>query len=52
MADTFTTRTIDVTTGTTETVHDLTDACASFLREVAAGRDGLLNVFTPHARQA
>ncbi|MEL3944437.1 MULTISPECIES: secondary thiamine-phosphate synthase enzyme YjbQ [Streptomyces] len=49
MADTFTTRTIDVTTGTTETVHDLTDACASFLREVAAGRDGLLNVFTPHA---
>jgi secondary thiamine-phosphate synthase enzyme len=49
MADTFTTRTINVTTGSQETVHDLTDACASFLREVAHGRDGLLNVFTPHA---
>ncbi|MFD5428858.1 secondary thiamine-phosphate synthase enzyme YjbQ [Streptomyces sp. NPDC127084] len=49
MADTFTTRTIDVTTGSQETVHDLTDACASFLRDAAAGRDGLLNVFTPHA---
>ncbi|MDT3396020.1 YjbQ family protein [Streptomyces sp. B1866] len=49
MADTFTTRIIDVTTGSTETVHDLTDACASFLRDVARGRDGLLNVFTPHA---
>lgn len=49
MSDTFTTRTIDVTTGTQETVHDMTDACASFLQDVAAGRDGLLNVFTPHA---
>ncbi|WP_338675068.1 secondary thiamine-phosphate synthase enzyme YjbQ [Streptomyces sp. SCSIO 30461] len=49
MADTFTTRTIDVTTGSRETVHDLTAACESFLRDVAAGRDGLLNVFTPHA---
>ncbi|MFD9728138.1 YjbQ family protein, partial [Streptomyces sp. NPDC059072] len=49
MTDTFTTRTIDVTTGTTETVHDLTAACARFLGEVARGRDGLLNVFTPHA---
>ncbi|MGP8297346.1 secondary thiamine-phosphate synthase enzyme YjbQ [Streptomyces inhibens] len=49
MADSFTTRTIDVTTGSTETVLDLTDACASFLRDVAPGRDGLLNIFTPHA---
>ncbi|MFI9045466.1 YjbQ family protein [Streptomyces sp. NPDC053427] len=49
MADSLTTRIIDVTTGSRETVHDLTDACASFLREVAHGRDGLLNVFTPHA---
>ncbi|NLU68790.1 secondary thiamine-phosphate synthase enzyme YjbQ [Streptomyces sp. HNM0574] len=49
MADSFTTRTVDVTTGTTETVHDLTATCASFLREAAHGRDGLLNVFTPHA---
>ncbi|MFF3431195.1 YjbQ family protein [Streptomyces sp. NPDC002602] len=49
MTDTFTTRTIDVTTGSAETVHDLTSACAGFLRETARGRDGLLNVFTPHA---
>ncbi|WP_411103074.1 YjbQ family protein [Streptomyces sp. cmx-4-9] len=49
MADTFHSRTVDVTTGTREAVHDLTGVCASFLREVAPGRDGLLNVFTPHA---
>ncbi|MFD3354424.1 secondary thiamine-phosphate synthase enzyme YjbQ [Streptomyces fradiae] len=49
MSDAFTTRTLDVTTGRRETVHDLTDACAAFLDEAAAGRDGLLNVFTPHA---
>ncbi|WP_030843450.1 secondary thiamine-phosphate synthase enzyme YjbQ [Streptomyces sp. NRRL F-4474] len=49
MADTFVSRTIDVTTGDRETVHDLTSACADFLGEVARGRSGLLNVFTPHA---
>ncbi|MER7829421.1 secondary thiamine-phosphate synthase enzyme YjbQ [Streptomyces sp. NPDC095602] len=49
MSDAFTTRTLDITTGRSETVHDLTDACAAFLDEVAPGRDGLLNVFTPHA---
>ncbi|WP_030765131.1 secondary thiamine-phosphate synthase enzyme YjbQ [Streptomyces sp. NRRL F-2664] len=49
MADTFATRTIDVTTGDREGVHDLTSACAAFLREVARGRSGLLNIFTPHA---
>ncbi|MFE2529227.1 YjbQ family protein [Streptomyces sp. NPDC059382] len=49
MTDTFTTRTIDVTTGSAETVLDLTSACADFLRDAARGRDGLLNVFTPHA---
>ncbi|MDX3071518.1 YjbQ family protein [Streptomyces sp. MI02-7b] len=49
MADAFTTRLVDVTTGGTETVHDLTAACAHFLRDVARGRDGLLNVFVPHA---
>jgi secondary thiamine-phosphate synthase enzyme len=49
MADAFTTRTIDITTGSAETVHDLTSACAAFLREAAHGRDGLLNVFVPHA---
>ncbi|MFE0760269.1 YjbQ family protein [Streptomyces smyrnaeus] len=49
MAESFTTREIDVRTGSRETVHDLTRECASFLRDVAAGRDGLLNVFAPHA---
>ncbi|GGX69907.1 YjbQ family protein [Streptomyces hiroshimensis] len=49
MTGTFTTRTVDVTTGSTETMHDLTSACSVFLREVAHGRDGLLNIFTPHA---
>ncbi|MFD3540255.1 YjbQ family protein [Streptomyces sp. NPDC058662] len=49
MADSLTTRTIEITTGSTETVHDLTAACAAFLREASRGRDGLLNVFTPHA---
>ncbi|MGR7000173.1 YjbQ family protein [Yinghuangia aomiensis] len=50
VTDTFTTRTIDVTTGSAEdAVHNLTAACARFLDEVARGRDGLLNVFTPHA---
>ncbi|MFH8403842.1 YjbQ family protein [Streptomyces sp. NPDC018019] len=49
MAESFTTREIDVRTGSHEVVHDLTAECASFLRDVARGRDGLLNVFTPHA---
>ncbi|MGW7345390.1 secondary thiamine-phosphate synthase enzyme YjbQ [Streptomyces sp. NPDC054854] len=49
MADTFVSRTVDVTTGGRQTVLDLTEVIASFLREAARGRDGLLNVFTPHA---
>ncbi|MFI1098560.1 secondary thiamine-phosphate synthase enzyme YjbQ [Streptomyces sp. NPDC020917] len=49
MADTFSTEVIDVDTGSTETVHDLTAACTAFLRAAARGRDGLLNVFVPHA---
>ncbi|MEU5998910.1 secondary thiamine-phosphate synthase enzyme YjbQ [Streptomyces sp. NPDC047197] len=49
MSDAFTTRVLNVTTGSSEKVFDLTDACQSFLREAAAGRDGLLNVFVPHA---
>ncbi|MGV9665337.1 YjbQ family protein [Nocardia niigatensis] len=40
---------IDVKTGAVEVVHDLTPYCAEFLREAAAGRDGLLHVFVPHA---
>ncbi|MET9294141.1 YjbQ family protein [Streptomyces sp. NPDC003077] len=49
MADSFTTRVIDVRTGSQETVYDLTRECTSFLRDAAQGRDGLLNVFAPHA---
>jgi secondary thiamine-phosphate synthase enzyme len=30
-------------------VHDLTRPCANFLSEVAADRDGILHLFTPHA---
>lgn len=49
MTDVFTTHSLRITTGAGETVHDLTADCDAFLREVADGRDGLLNVFVPHA---
>ena len=49
MPDAFTTRTVSLTTGTEETVTDLTRLCEQFLRETAGGRDGLLNIFVPHA---
>ncbi|MGP4004785.1 secondary thiamine-phosphate synthase enzyme YjbQ [Streptomyces sp. 8N706] len=49
MSDAFTTSLIDITTGPTESVYDLTGACEDFLRQAARGRDGLLNVFVPHA---
>ncbi|MGK5530659.1 YjbQ family protein [Streptomyces sp. URMC 129] len=49
MSHTYTTRVIDIATGAEERVHDLTGECARFLRDVASGRDGLLNVFVPHA---
>ncbi|MEU8529846.1 secondary thiamine-phosphate synthase enzyme YjbQ [Streptomyces sp. NPDC048629] len=49
MSTTFTTRVLDLTTGGAETVTDLTRACEDFLAETAAGRDGLLNLFVPHA---
>ncbi|MEU3597597.1 secondary thiamine-phosphate synthase enzyme YjbQ [Streptomyces sp. NPDC006798] len=45
----FTTTALDLTTGSRETVTDLTRACERFLDEAASGRDGLLNVFVPHA---
>ncbi|MET7773106.1 YjbQ family protein [Nocardia sp. NPDC005366] len=38
---------IHVRTGRTEVVHDLTAQCASFAE--AAGGDGLLHIFVPHA---
>ncbi|NGO06450.1 YjbQ family protein [Streptomyces sp. HC44] len=49
MSDAFTTRVLNVATGSSETVVDLTHECEAFLREVAGDRDGLLNVFVPHA---
>ncbi|MFF3906744.1 secondary thiamine-phosphate synthase enzyme YjbQ [Streptomyces sp. NPDC001848] len=49
MSDVFNTRVLRIATGTSETVFDLTRECETFLREVSAGRDGLLNVFVPHA---
>jgi secondary thiamine-phosphate synthase enzyme len=49
MSDLFSTRVLNVATGSSETVVDLTRDCEAFLREVAGGRDGLLNVFVPHA---
>ncbi|WP_377268422.1 secondary thiamine-phosphate synthase enzyme YjbQ [Peterkaempfera sp. SMS 1(5)a] len=49
MAETFLTRTFDLTTGSAEAAVDITDRCAAFLDEAAAGRDGLLSVFVPHA---
>jgi secondary thiamine-phosphate synthase enzyme len=39
---------IDVTTGSRETVRDLTHDCDAFLRDAGAG-DGLLHVWVPHA---
>ncbi|BAC69268.1 hypothetical protein AQJ43_08750 [Streptomyces avermitilis] len=49
MSDAFTTRVLNVASGSQETVVDLTHDCEAFLRDTAAGRDGLLNVFVPHA---
>lgn len=40
---------INISTGARRGLFDLTDACARFLVDHAAGRDGLLNVFVPHA---
>ncbi|NJP71986.1 secondary thiamine-phosphate synthase enzyme YjbQ [Streptomyces sp. C1-2] len=49
MSEAFTTRVLNVSSGSSERVVDLTRDCEAFLREAAAGRDGLLNVFVPHA---
>src|SRR3954469_6257659 len=42
------TEVIRVATGGSETVHDITGECESFLRDAGAA-DGLLNIFVPHA---
>ncbi|MFB7938460.1 YjbQ family protein [Streptomyces sp. NPDC056049] len=49
MSHSITTRVLGLTTGTRETVTDLTKICEDFLTEAATGRDGLLNLFVPHA---
>jgi len=43
------TRELSVSTGRGRGLIDLTGALADFLRETAAGADGLLHVFAPHA---
>ncbi len=43
------TRELTVRTGSTRGLADLTPACAAFVAEAAAGGDGLLSVFVPHA---
>jgi secondary thiamine-phosphate synthase enzyme len=43
------TRELEVTTGATRGLADITAQCASFVTEVAEERDGLLHVFVPHA---
>ncbi|MFM9630232.1 MULTISPECIES: YjbQ family protein [Streptomyces] len=49
MSAAFTTRVLHIASGAEERVVDLTRDCEAFLREVAPGRDGLLNLFVPHA---
>ncbi|MGW7518635.1 secondary thiamine-phosphate synthase enzyme YjbQ [Streptomyces sp. NPDC054796] len=49
MTDALQTHVLHVTTGSGETVADLTRECEAFLGQAAGGRDGLLNVFVPHA---
>ena len=43
------TRIIRVHTGAAEATYDLTGECAAFVRDVAAGGDGILHVWLPHA---
>jgi secondary thiamine-phosphate synthase enzyme len=43
------TRDLTVTTGRSRGLADLTPACAAFVAEAAAGGDGMLSIFVPHA---
>jgi secondary thiamine-phosphate synthase enzyme len=43
------TTTFEVHTGRTPVVRDITSQCEQFARSAAAGGDGLLHVFVPHA---
>ncbi|WP_181765178.1 secondary thiamine-phosphate synthase enzyme YjbQ [Streptomyces albidus (ex Kaewkla and Franco 2022)] len=49
MTNALRTHVLHITTGSSETVADITQDCESFLGDVAEGRDGLLNIFVPHA---
>ena len=49
MTDALQTHVLQISTGSGETVADLTRDCEQFLAQAAGGRDGLLNVFVPHA---
>ena len=40
---------IEIRTGSTEAVYDLTAGCQRFLAGVSGSGDGLLNVWVPHA---
>ncbi|MDP9396420.1 MAG: YjbQ family protein [Actinomycetota bacterium] len=40
---------LEIRTGDREAVYDLTRHCERFLAETAAGADGLLHVWVPHA---
>ena len=42
-------RQLDVETGSSPALVDLTSSCARFLDEVAGGGNGLLTIFVPHA---
>ena len=43
------TQIIEVRTGNSETIRDITRDCAEFAGSVSGGGDGLLHVFVPHA---
>jgi secondary thiamine-phosphate synthase enzyme len=43
------TRELEVDTGSVPALTDLTAVCAGFVDEAAAGGDGLLSVYVPHA---
>jgi secondary thiamine-phosphate synthase enzyme len=43
------TEVLEVHTGSTEVVHDLTGECRAFVSSYAGDRSGLLHVFVPHA---
>jgi secondary thiamine-phosphate synthase enzyme len=43
------TQIIEVRTGSSETIRDITRDCAEFAASASGGGDGLLHVFVPHA---